>query len=380
MPPLCELREKIDKTDDELLRLFLERMTLCGEVAKCKAADAMPVQDRTREREILARVHGKSGELDRYSHRLFSGLLALSRAYQDTLCGQPSPIRGTVEEALSKTPGPFPQTGAMACQGVEGAYSQMAAERMFPRGNLMFVKSFEAVFEAVKSGLCEFGILPIENSANGSVRAVYDLLRRKNVTIVRSERLWIRHELLAKPGTALSDITEIHSHPQALGQCRKFLKTLDGRVRIAPCENTAMAAQYAAGAEKAGVAAIASHACGRLYGLAPVETCIQDSDNNYTRFICITKDPVIYPGADRISLILDCEHRPCALYEIMAKIAALGINLLKIESCPIVGSDFEFSFFFEMEASCADPQTLSMLESLERSCEGFIFLGNYQEG
>ncbi|HBD86343.1 MAG TPA: bifunctional chorismate mutase/prephenate dehydratase, partial [Clostridiales bacterium] len=127
MPPLCELREKIDKTDDELLRLFLERMTLCGEVAKCKAADAMPVQDRTREREILARVHGKSGELDRYSHRLFSGLLELSRAYQDTLCGQPSPIRGTVEEALSKTPGPFPQTGAMACQGVEGAYSQMAA-------------------------------------------------------------------------------------------------------------------------------------------------------------------------------------------------------------------------------------------------------------
>ncbi|NCB50643.1 MAG: bifunctional chorismate mutase/prephenate dehydratase [Clostridia bacterium] len=376
---LSELREKIDVLDDEMQKLFAERMTLSREIAHCKAEKSLPVLNKSREREILARVCGQSGEFKQYSHRLFLTLFELGRAYQDTLGTYRSDVKEKVEAALRKAPEPFPQAGTVACQGVEGSYSQMAAERMFPRGNITFFKTFEAVFEAVKSGFCEFGILPIENSSGGSVRAVYDLLCRKDVNIVRSERLCIRHELLAKPGTGLSDVREIHSHPQALDQCGNFLKKLKDGVRIIPCENTASAAEHAALSEDSGVAAIASHSCGKLYGLAPVETDIQDSDNNYTRFICITKDPAIYPGADRVSLVLACEHRPGGLYEILAKMAALEVNLLKLESRPIVGSDFEFSFFFELQASCADPAILSMLESLEQSCEDFVFLGNYQE-
>lgn len=376
---IFELRDEMDRTDDALLALFKERMAISRQIAAYKAENALPILNRTREREILARVCGESGELGPYVHRLFKTLLELSRAYQDGLGSRPSGIRKRVEAALAKAPGQFPRGGTVACQGVEGAYAQMAAERMFPQGNTLFFKSFEAVFDAVVNGLCEFGVLPIENSANGSVRAVYDLLRLKNVTIVRSERLCIRHELLARPGTAPADIREIHSHPQALGQCGKFLKRLGGGVRIVPCDNTAMAAEYAANAGVPGVAAIASHSCGKLYGLVQVETEIQDSDNNYTRFICIAKDPVIYPGANRISLILASEHRPGGLYEILAKMAALEINVLKLESCPIVGHDFEFSFFFELEADASRPETLAMLESLEINCEGFLFLGNYQE-
>lgn len=126
-------------------------------------------------------------------------------------------------------------------------------------------------------------------------------------------------------------------------------------------------------------AAISSHPCAALYGLTCLNDSIQDSDNNYTRFICITKDPVIYAGANRISLIIAFDNRPGALYEILSKLAALDINMTKLESCPVAGSDFEFVFFLELDASVQDPSVLAMLEEMERSCAEFQFLGNYAE-
>ncbi|MBR7148880.1 MAG: bifunctional chorismate mutase/prephenate dehydratase, partial [Firmicutes bacterium] len=231
---------------------------------------------------------------------------------------------------------------------------------------------------AVESGLCKFGVLPIENSSNGSVRAVYQLLQEHNLSIVRSTRLCIRHELLALPGARMEDITEIYSHEQAIGQCSKFLNKLNG-VRVIPCANTAVAAQMVAESKNPHAAAISSHACVGLYGLECLNNQIQDSDNNYTRFICVTKDPVIYAGGNRISLIISFENKPGALYEILAKLAALDINMTKLESCPVAGSDFEFIFFLELDASVQDPSVMAMLEEMERSCASFHFLGNYAE-
>ena len=375
---LSEIRNRIDEIDSKLLPLFLERMEMSAKVAEYKKANSLPILNKGREREILAEVAKKSGDMEQYAHRLYSTIFELSRTYQQNLMAGDSNIRKEIEKGLVSSDKVFPQTGRIACQGVEGAYGQMAADKMFPRGNLTFFKSFEAVFDAVSSGLCDYGIVPIENSSNGSVRAIYDLLRTKNVKIVRSERICIRHELLAKPGTKLSDITEIRSHEQALGQCSKFLKSLGDKVKIVPCENTAIAAQQVAlSGDK--VAAIASHSSGKLYGLEPIAESIQDSDNNYTRFICIAKDMEIYSGADHISLILTCEHKPGALYEILATFAAAGINLNKLESCPMVGHDFEFIFFFELQASVQDARTIAVLETLEKCTERMIFLGNYSE-
>jgi chorismate mutase/prephenate dehydratase len=206
---------------------------------------------------------------------------------------------------------------------------------------------------------------------------VYELLQNRNLSIVRSTRLCIRHELLALPGVKLEDITEIYSHQQAIGQCSKFLNKLG--VRVIPCDNTAMAAKMVAESGNRHAAAISSHPCAVLYGLDTVSADIQDSDNNYTRFICVSKDPVIYEGASRISLILACDNKPGALYEILSKLAALGINMTKLESCPVTGRNFEFIFFLELEASVADPSVLAMLEELERSCASFNFLGSYAE-
>ena len=375
---LSEIRTKIDAVDDQLLDLFLQRMELSEEVAAYKNEHNLPILNKAREREILAKVTEKSGEKERYAYHLFSTLFELARSRQAELINAPTRVQSQVEASLAAGGPVFPQTGLVACQGVEGANSQVACDRILPRGNIVYVKTFEAVVSAVESGLCKFGVLPIENSSNGSVRAVYTLLQEHNLSVVRSTRLCIRHELLALPGVKMEDITEIYSHEQAIGQCSKFLNSLNG-VHVSPCDNTAMAAKMVAESGSRHAAAISSHPCAALYGLECVSDAIQDSDNNYTRFFCIAKDPVIYAGANRISLIIACDNKPGALYEILSKLAALNINMTKLESCPVSGRNFEFIFFLELEASVQEPGVLSMLQEMERSCASFNFLGSYAE-
>ena len=375
---LSEIRAKIDAVDDQMLKLFLERMDLAEEVAAYKNEHRLPILNKERERAVLAKVTENAGNRERYAYHLFSTLFELARSQQAELIDAPTKVGAQVRACLENRDQLFPQTGLVACQGVEGANSQVACDRIFPRGNLLYVKTFDAVVSAVEAGFCKFGVLPIENSSNGSVRAVYELLQEHNLTIVRSTRLCIHHELLALPGVKLEEVTEIYSHQQAIGQCSRFLNKLEG-VKVIPCDNTAVAAKLVAESGSRRAAAISSHPCAALYGLECVTDKIQNSDNNYTRFICVSKDPVIYAGASRVSLIIAFDNRPGALYEMLSKLAALDINMTKLESCPVSGSDFEYIFFIEMEADLRDPSVLVMLEELERSCAQFQFLGNYAE-
>lgn len=374
---ISEIRNKIDRIDDELLELFLRRMGLSEQAVSYKKERSLPIVNKEREREVLAKVGEKSGELEQYAHCLFSTLIELSKARQAELYSDPAQVRLQIERALQAGEEVFPRTGTVACQGTEGSNSQAACDKLLPRGRIVYVRTFEAVFDAVESGLCQYGVLPIENSTNGSVRAVYDLLQRKHFSIVRAATLYIRHELLAKPGVRLAEIREIYSHEQALGQCSKFLAALGSGVKVVPCDNTAVAARLVAEAGRSDCAAISSHPCAALYGLSVVSGQIQDSDNNYTRFICIAKEPAIYAGANRISLIISCDNRPGALYGILSKLAVRGINMSKLESYPVTGRNFEFMFFLELDASVKEPGVLAMLEELERSCEVFMFLGCY---
>lgn len=375
---LSDIRRRIDQVDDEILSLFLQRMDLSEAVAAYKKEHQVPIWNKTREREILSRMAEKAGSRERYVYPLYTTLFQLARTRQQELMEGPTLVGAQIRASLAREEAVFPQTGTVACQGVEGGNSQAACDRLLPRGRIVYVNSFEAVFDAVESGLCQFGVVPIENSSYGSVRAVYDLLQRKRFSIVRSTRLCIRHELLALPGARLSDITKIYSHQQAIGQCSRFLSTLSG-VETIPWDNTASAARLVSESGSSHAAAIASPACAGLYGLVPVARDIQDSDNNYTRFICITRDPAVYAGSGRISLILSCDNTPGALYEVLSRLAALGINMTKLESCPVTGRNFEFIFFLELEASVHAPGVVPMLEELERSYQGFQFLGCYGE-
>ena len=374
---LKDIRKEIDLIDNDILNLFLRRMDLSEQVAECKKAHDLPVLNRERERNILARVQEQAGGREEYAYYLFSRIMDLSRARQNELLCVSSPVQALVENALAASTGEvFPKTGTVACQGLEGSNAQAACDKLLPRGNIMYFKTFKAVFDAVGSGLCKYGVLPIENSSNGSVRAVYELLLEHNFFIVRSTSLCIRHELLSKECAKLENIRRIYSHPQAIGQCSHFLSTLSD-VQVIPCENTAVAAKLVAEDESGQVAAIAAPQCKELYKLTALKSDIQDSDNNYTRFICISKDPVIYSGSNRISLVISCENRPGALNDILSRLSARGINMSKLESCPVTGRNFEFIFFLELDASVQDDGVLPLLSDLERICPSFALLGSY---
>jgi chorismate mutase/prephenate dehydratase len=221
-------------------------------------------------------------------------------------------------------------------------------------------------------------VLPIENSSYGSVTEVYDLMKRYNFYIARSTRLYIRHYLLAPHTTKLQDIEEIFSHEQAIGQCSEFLKTLKD-VKITECENTAVAAKRVAESENKNVAAISSKNCAELYDLAILTDDVQNTANNYTRFIVISKDLKIYPGANKISLMLSVDHRPGSLNEVLSKFASVGFNLTKLESRPVPNSDFEFKFYFDFDASIYSDDVTTLISDVETSLPEFSFLGSYLE-
>ena len=242
----------------------------------------------------------------------------------------------------------------------------------------MFFASFEAVFAAIEKGLCRYGVLPIENSTAGSVNAVYDLMMRHHFHIVRSVRVKIDHNLLARPGAKLSGIREIYSHEQALSQCAQFLSSLPG-VKVIPCENTALAAKLVAESGRDDAAALSTRACERLYGLECLVPSVQDTANNYTRFICIARDLEIYPGADRTSLMMTLRHEPGSLYKVLSRFYALGINLNKLESRPLPERSFEFMFYFDLENPVYDPAFLQLVSELGDISEEYTYLGSYSE-
>jgi len=208
--------------------------------------------------------------------------------------------------------------------------------------------------------------------------AYFDLMMEHNFKIVRSVRLKVDHSLLAPKGTELTNIREIYSHEQAVGQCAEFLKTL-GDVKITYLENTAVAAKTVAESGRTDVAALSSHSCAELYGLDCLAPCVQDKGNNYTRFICISKNLEIYPGADKTSVMMTISHKPGSLYRVLSRFYALGINLLKLESRPMPDRNFEFMFYFDLETSIYSEEYAQLMCEIDSLCEDFRYLGSYSE-
>lgn len=377
---LEELRAEIDTIDDNLLQDFAQRMNVVGQIGLEKKNEGLPTLDPAREREKLADIVAKlPPEMEQYGYTLWSMLFEISRSYQSSLNPHPSALRKDIERAIADTQPLFPPAATVACQGVEGAYSQLACEKLFKHPQVMYFKTFESVFSAIENGFCDYAVLPLENSTAGSVKEIYDLmLRHSSFKIVRSTRLKVDHNLLAKKGTKMSDIKEIFSHPQAISQCAKFLDAMPG-VKITACENTAAAAEAVAKSERSDVAAISSYNCVELYGLERLAADIQDRSNNYTRFICISKKLEIYPGADKTSLMLVLPHRPGALYQILGRFYALGMNLIKLESRPLPDREFEFMFYFDLETSVYSDEFIRLVDDLDAICEEFQYLGSYSE-
>lgn len=377
---LQDYRGQIDAIDEELVSLFTRRMDVVNHIVEYKKANHMKILDAGRERDKLAKLCQQvPEELQTYLSVLYSTIFELSRSYQSRQMSQFTALSRTITDAIDQTPHLFPESACVAVAGVEGAYAQIAAEKLIQRPFVIYFNGFEGVFSAVESGLCRYGVVPIENSTAGSVQQVYDLMVSHKFSIVRSVRLKIDHNLLANPGTRLEDIKEIYSHQQAISQCRAFLKTFGPDVKIIPMENTAKAAQEVAQSGRTDVAALASRSCMELYGLDCLRRSVQDQGNNYTRFVCISKNLEIYPGASRTSILLTTAHKPGALYKLLSRFYALGINVTKLESRPIPDRDFEFRFYFDLETSVYSQAYIQMICELSASSEEFVYLGSYSE-
>ena len=375
---LQDYRGKIDKIDDQLVELFSQRMDITAELARHKLENNLPIYDPAREREKLYDVSGKVKE-DRqaYVTALYSLLFELSRANQMQITQPTSPLVEKIENAVKTNDWLFPDRTTVACQGTEGAYSQLAAEKLFAIPSILYFNNFESVFNAVDSGLCPYAVLPLENSTAGSLNQVYDLMMRYPCSIVRSVRLKIDHCLLAKKGVDISSVKEVFSHEQAIAQCAGYLKTLGCKVTV--CENTAAAAKMVSESSRDDIAALSSRNCAALYGLNCLAESVQDQGSNFTRFICISKSLAIYPGADKTSLMLTASHKPGSLYQILSRFYIRGINLIKLESRPIANRDFEFMFYFDLEASVYSPALMQTLRELQDLCDDFYYLGTYSE-
>lgn len=377
---LNEIRKSIDEVDNEIADLYQKRMDLIKEVVKAKKQSGKATLDPDREKNILLRVSDRVKEENQvYLKRVFETLFETSRAYQTTYAEQSSEITEKIKNALEKGELELPAKAKVACQGVSGAYSGIAADRLFALADISYFKNFEGVFQAVEKGFCKYGVLPIENSYAGSVNQVYDLMKEHKFYIVKSVRLSVSHNLVVNKDVDIKDIKEIISHEQALNQCKHYLEKFPG-VKITACPNTAVAAKTVAESGRKDLAALCSRECAELYGLKLLETNVQDTDNNYTRFILIAKEMEFYKGAEKISIMTTLpQNAPGSLNKLLSKFSNVGINLTKLESRPIVGSSFEFVFYFDFECDIKDKAVQNLICELNDSTEQFTFLGAYKE-
>lgn len=373
---LLELRKEIDKIDEELIPLLLKRMNISQQVAKYKVERGIPVLNQQREQEILDNVAEKCGDMGEIIKTVFSATMDASRALQHKIIGGGSELRQTVEQSLYD--GKITADGdSIACQGVDGAYSGVAANTLFPDSPVKFYRQFEDVFEAVNKGEAKFGVIPVENSTAGSVHESYDLIMKYRFYVVGAYDLPIEHCLCAKKDTEYENITDVYSHPQALSQCNNFLKNFD--FTGINYTNTAAAAKLVSESDRDNVAVICSEKAAKKYGLKVLKRNIQNTSNNQTRFIVISKKLIIPGDANKISLIFSVAHKTGSLYRVLGRFSMAGLSLTKLESRPIENETFNYHFYVDVMGSVRQESTLDLICALSDELPEFEFLGNFNE-
>lgn len=369
---LKAIRDEIDDIDSKLLPLFLSRMDCSERVAALKKEANAPVLNSGRERQILERVREKGGQYGEEAAALYRSIMSSSRLRQHQILADGGELRA-LEKSASRHMPESPR--GVVCQGVEGAYSHQAAIQLFHDTTISFEGTWKQVFEDVQSGAAQFGVLPVENSAAGSVNGVYDLILRYRFYIVGATAVKVEHCLAV--WNKDEPVTAVASHPQALSQCSEYIEAHG--MRQVEYSNTAAAAKYIAEAHPAGMAALCSKDAAEQYGLTVLEEAVQNEKNNQTRFIVISKEPILPVDANKISLCFALSHTPGALHTVLERFAMRGLNMTKIESRPIPGSTFEYDFYLDFTGNIHKRETLDLICALRDELPRFSFLGNYSE-
>ncbi|MBR6337257.1 MAG: chorismate mutase [Ruminococcus sp.] len=366
---LTSLRAQINETDKQIEALFEKRMGLCMDVAEYKLQNGIEVFQSGREREIIERVRSDMpGWLENSGEVLFTTLMDISKSLQYQ--------RFFANSDVDCKPLDLNAPAKVAVPGTAGSYSEEAAQKLLPKGIKTFFADFEDVIRKVMNGEMDFGILPIQNSTAGSVSRTYELMKKYDLKICASTKVRIDHCLAAKAGTSLSDVSIVYSHTQALMQCSEFLAA--NKLKFHEHFNTALAADKVVESSEP-IAAICSRRCAKDKGLEILAENIANANDNFTRFILISREALCPDDADTISVSLTLPHTRSALYRMLTKFSVAGLNLTMIESKPIANSDFDVVFYLDFEGSIKTPEVAKLLTELENELAFFRFLGNYKE-
>lgn len=354
-----ELRKQIDATDAEIVRLITRRIGLAGKIGLQKQETGKAVEDKAREKVVLENVRRIAAENN------------ISAPDMETIFGQIIIASKRIQGASA------------AFQGEIGAYGEEAAAGFFgPDVQLEPCADFADVFAAVSAAKVQFGVVPVENSLEGSINRVYDLLLNSNLMVCGEIELRIAHCLIGNPGANLNSIKKVYSHPQALAQCQRFLKNL--KAELIPAYDTAGSVKIVRERATAGVAAVAGARAAEIYGMQIIAREIEDNANNFTRFLILSERDAPPTGNDKTSIVFSLHHRPGALYEALNEFAERQINLVKIESRPTRQKLWDYYFYVDFEGHRDSPQAREVIQGLAKHTFFIKVLGSYpkarQEG
>ena len=375
MTDLQQYRQEIDRIDNEIVRLFEERMEVCEKVAEYKIQTGKQVLDPEREKvkidAVKAKAHTSFNAMG--TGELFKLIMAISRKRQYQLLTQ----NGIGENSEFEKIRELPREGVtVVFQGVEGAYSYGAMRAYFKENiNSYHVKTFKDAMEEVAAGRADYAVLPIENSTAGTVNEIYELLVEFEDYIVGEQIIKIEHCLLGVPGADISDIKSVYSHPQSLMQSSHFLSDR-GWQQISMKNNAFAAKKVSEDADKS-QAAIASEYAAKLYGLEVLKKGVNDNEDNSTRFIIVTNQKVFKEDAKKISICFELPHESGSLYHMLSHFIYNNLNLTKIESRPIRERAWEYRFFIDFEGNLSDESVKNALRGLREEALNMRILGNY---
>lgn len=371
---LKDIRVEIDEIDEQIAELFKRRMECSVKVAEYKKANNQSILNIEREEQVLDKAEKNGGEYGRYIRMLYKNIIELSRDLQYELVNGGESFKNLIDNADTQLDRNSDKQ-TIACLGTSGSNSHIAAMKYFPNAKISLEKNFDKVFEAVKNDRADFGVLPVENSSAGSVSRVYDLILKYRYYIVGEIDLPIEYCLCAIPQTSLSDIEIVLSHEQSFAQCSMYVS--ENGFEKKKCASTSAAAKIVAEEKRINWAAICSKQAADEFGLKVLDKNFQNSENNCTRFIVISKKLIITKNSEKVSLCFSIPHKSGSLYSVLCRFATHGFNLTKIESRPIPDASFESVFYLDFTGNALDEENSRMLRALSEELTEFSFLGNY---
>ena len=380
---LSEIRESINEVDQSLAQLFEKRMELVALVAEYKIENDIPILNSEREKQVIERALEslRDKSLSREMEIFFNELMAISREYQSRYIDEKfvAQTRGSDEAwGISALASRETKKLKIGFQGVEGSFSEEALLNYFGKEAMTSsFRFFEDVFMAIDRGDVDYGILPVENSSTGSVNEVYDLLRKYGCHINGEIVLKVKQNLLGVKGASIEDIKEVYSHSQGFQQSAEFFKEHPSW-KLIPYHNTALGAKLVSEAGDISRAAVASERAAAIYGLDILKENLNFNSKNYTRFVIVGKDLELDESSDKISVVLTVRHKAGSLCDVLRLFSQEGLNLLKIESRPIMDKSWEYFFHLDFEGNLQDPHVSRIMDQIRSRTTYFKILGNYR--